>query len=1021
MASELFIFPGVFDREIDLTTPTVEPTGIPAGVIGATQRGPAFIPRTIGSFEDFRTKYGNLHPNLPATYAVEAFLENQGSLTFSRVLGAGANSTSEDIEETRLTGRVRSAGFVLDGSDANSGSFVTPGNPKYLFARHKVTANEAFGYPMFTNNSATYFTSGAADEVYLLRSVIFPTHGTAVGVSAVSSVTTPYLFGISSSITPLAPASQSVPLFYITVFNSGSVNADAISEQHLVALDPSHELYIGKVLNTDPTRFKEFGHYLYADFPVDSGVAYVSASNVGAILFASGSSNESANAGVTGSSFFESFRCYNARYTTPTTTWFISQPYGTTEYDLFKIESLDDGAYANNKFKVSISNLQKSANPRNEYGLFTITVRDFNDTDVEPRILEQYVNLSLDPMSDNYVAKVIGDKRAYFNFDVEDPQDRRVVTEGLYPNRSKLIRVVMNTEIAKANGTVPQNALPFGFRGQPTINTNPRLVDATGSAGFDDLRRFYADDITDPRMVAGLVPPVPFRFKITRGEISTAGGGLVGAPGSTEITDGRYYWGVKFERTENVLNPNVSTKPNTFIENNNKMLGLAKLDLILTGSACDIQNANKFTLARVALGNAALNQVTSSVTVHMREAAYIRDGIPDSTNYLVNDGVGDRVTFATLYHKGTTAAEFNRFSEFTKFTTTLFGGWDGTNIFDKNSVNFSDKATSAESRGTVIGNANTSFISPGFNSSQDGSGVFNNAVNAFRVATDVITNPIASNINLLAVPGQKDPFVTDYVGDKTRDFGIAMYLQDVPSYNGLNERIFDGEAGVFVDFEYVMDALESRAIDNEYIASYAPGIVINDSYNQRKVTVPGSIAALAAIAYNDKVAYPWFAPAGFNRAALSFVDRTQARVKQNQRERAVTLNLNPIVKFPNEGHVIFSQKTMKQDQSALQSINVQRMVMDVKRQVIEIGNKILWDNIDTTIYENLNKNVSNALSVVQTKKGIEKFQVICNNTNNTAADRDANKINMRIRFVPTRSIEYVTLDFIITRSGVAFV
>lgn len=186
--------------------------------------------------------------------------------------------------------------------------------------------------------------------------------------------------------------------------------------------------------------------------------------------------------------------------------------------------------------------------------------------------------------------------------------------------------------------------------------------------------------------------------------------------------------------------------------------------------------------------------------------------------------------------------------------------------------------------------------------------------------------------------------------------------------------------------------------------------------------MPASVAAYAALGFNDKVAYPWFAPAGFNRGALSDVTRTQVRIKQDQRERLASVNINPIVKFPNEGHVIFSQKTLKQDESALQSINVQRMVTDVKRQVIELGNKVLWDNIDadSVIYKDLENNISNILATVQQRQGIDRFRVICNNTNNTADDRNNNTINVRVRFVPTRSIEFITIDFIITRSGVSF-
>lgn len=1031
MPSQLFKFPGIFDREIDLTAAQVEPVGVPAGVIGASVRGPAFIPYTVGSFEDFQTRFGGLDPNLAAPYAADAFLKNRTALTFTRVLGAGANETSTDIETTRQYGTVKNAGFKfsLEAVEAAVGSLAayhSIGQPIFLAASHTVTANEAFGFPVFTNND-TYFRSGSTDEVFLVRGVFLLEAATAISVNTLGvTQTQSQTFGISSSATP-----SSTGEFVITI-------ANLISSPSMVyitaSLDPESNNYFAKVMNTDPLRMESAGYCLYADFAVDSSVASVSMLT-GSIMTLSGSGVSSS---ISSTSFGEVFKRYDARYTTPGTTWFISQPFGKTEYDLFRVESLDDGAYANNKYKISIAGLQKSSNPRNNHGSFSLLVRDFYDTDVEPKILEQYNNLSLDPTSENYIARVIGDKKAYFNFDVENEDDKRIVVEGKYENRSKLIRVQMNPDIDKATGNVPTSVLPFGFRGQPTLKTSPYLSDITGSGGFSAVSRLYGLNPVDARLLASVVPPVPHRFKITRGEISTAGG-LVGAPGSNEVVDGRYFWGVKFEKTENVLNPNISTKPNSFIESNNKFLGITKFDAMVTGSYCDSFNDNKFTLARVALGNAVsasqgvvLAEITSSVNVHMREACYIRDGQPDETYYAISDNGTNRITFATLLHKGNTSADFNRFSEFTKFSTTMFGGFDGVDIFDKAAVTFSDKSTSTEQSiaetttyfngGFEKGNASATYLSPNLGGQLSGTGTANNAVVAFRTAATIMTNPVASSINLLAVPGQRDPLVADFTADKVRDFGAALYIQDIPVYDGDSYRIFDGNSNMYVDIENTADTFEARALDNDAVAAYFPSVVIDDTDNGRKVTVPASVAAYAALGFNDKVAYPWFAPAGFNRASLSDVSRTQVRIKQDQRERLAAVNINPIVKFPNEGHVIFSQKTLKQDESALQSINVQRMVTDVKRQVIELGNKVLWDNIDadSVIYKDLETNIGNILATVQQRKGIDRYKVICNITNNSADDRNNNKINVRVRFVPTRSIEFITIDFIITRSGVSF-
>ena len=245
-------------------------------------------------------------------------------------------------------------------------------------------------------------------------------------------------------------------------------------------------------------------------------------------------------------------------------------------------------------------------------------------------------------------------------------------------------------------------------------------------------------------------------------------------------------------------------------------------------------------------------------------------------------------------------------------------------------------------------------------------------------------------------------------------------MLDVPYYDFNSTRIFDGDIGRYIDVSSTADNFESRIVDNNYAAAYFPNIVMDDTVNGRKVTVPASVAALAALGYNDRVAYPWFAPAGFNRAALNFVSLTQVRINQPDRDRLSDVKINPIVKFPREGHVIMSQNTLQQATSALSSINVKRMILEVKRTIVEIGNRTIFDQISTQTRTELVKQFNAVLGSVQTKAGIEMFKVICDDTNNTKTDVENNQMNVQIRLVPTKSVEFIAIDFIVTNSGVQF-
>lgn len=122
------------------------------------------------------------------------------------------------------------------------------------------------------------------------------------------------------------------------------------------------------------------------------------------------------------------------------------------------------------------------------------------------------------------------------------------------------------------------------------------------------------------------------------------------------------------------------------------------MDVLVTGSQADIFNNNKFTLAKVALGNGAITDLTAAVDTHMKEAAYLRNGVPSPSDYRINDSYLNRLTLATLVNSAS-ATTFNRFSEYAKFTTPVYGGWDGLNILDREQAFMTDKGTSAESGG----------------------------------------------------------------------------------------------------------------------------------------------------------------------------------------------------------------------------------------------------------------------------------------------------------------------------------
>ena len=242
---------------------------------------------------------------------------------------------------------------------------------------------------------------------------------------------------------------------------------------------------------------------------------------------------------------------------------------------------------------------------------------------------------------------------------------------------------------------------------------------------------------------------------------------------------------------------------------------------------------------------------------------------------------------------------------------------------------------------------------------------------------------------------------------------------DIPAYNDDNVILYD-DATTRPNVRKSVEQFEGRAIDNNYVAAYFPDVIKNDPVNNEAVNMPASIAAIGAIAYNDSVAYPWFAPAGFNRAALGDVINTEIRLNTEDRDTLYEARINPIANFPNGGFVIFGQKTLQQNKSALDRVNVRRMLLEVKRLVSEVGNRIIFEQNTPATRARFVSQVTPLLATIQSQQGIDQFKVVMDSSNNTQNDVENNKLNGTIILVPTRAVEFIQMDFIITNSGVSF-
>ena len=242
---------------------------------------------------------------------------------------------------------------------------------------------------------------------------------------------------------------------------------------------------------------------------------------------------------------------------------------------------------------------------------------------------------------------------------------------------------------------------------------------------------------------------------------------------------------------------------------------------------------------------------------------------------------------------------------------------------------------------------------------------------------------------------------------------------DIAQFDSDGTRLYDDSTGRPSVTKTITD-FEGRTLDANSTAVYFPNVMIKDDSTGANVEVPASVAALAALGFNDRVSFPWFAPAGFNRGALDFVENVGVRLTAGDRDSLYDARINPIATFPQQGFVIFGQKTLQQARSALDRVNVRRMLLEVKRIVGQVANSYLFEQNTPALRAKFVSQVSPLLAVVQAQSGIEQFKVVMDESNNTPEDIESNQLNGRIVIVPTRSIEFISIDFIVTNEGVSF-
>ena len=325
----------------------------------------------------------------------------------------------------------------------------------------------------------------------------------------------------------------------------------------------------------------------------------------------------------------------------------------------------------------------------------------------------------------------------------------------------------------------------------------------------------------------------------------------------------------------------------------------------------------------------------------------------------------------------------------------------------------------------------TNFAAPFFGGFNGNNITFKNPYNSLRLGQDayeshtvseaieMVSSKDLANFELISMPGITNNDLNEELIEMVENRGDALAIVDL---SGIYESGVDNGTGIDEDQSLtdIIDTINANGYDSSYAAAYYPNVIINDGV---AVTVPPSVAAVYAIATSEASSQPWFAPAGFNRGGVSSFKGARAKEILNKADRdsLFLANINPIARFPATGDtVIFGQKTLQQTMSALDRINVRRLMIYLKKKIGVIADTILFDQNVKATWDRFKSQAEPVLSEVRAQFGITEYKLVLDETTTTPDLQDRNIMYAKIFVKPARAIEFIAIDFVITQSGVEF-
>jgi len=935
-SNRVFVSPGVYTSEKDLTF-VAQSVGVTTlGLVGETLQGPAFEPILIRNFDEFKTyfgptspvKFSDGNPKYELGYVAKSYLQESNQLFVTRVLGLTGYKAGRsfgvkvlggvEVDTTTLVNTLTDT--LTDGASISNSIFLTDLNSKY--------ATDGSTIPDFIADLAvtdgTWFTIGFVESSETISLVVSKEVDGPIGSESNNNW--------YNSFTKVDGSGNVIGVYsYLFVYDSTAggwvikqYEFDAsINEYHgKVAFTlRSRGSYSGEVLNYEISDINDisFNGLTAWNNPLADFQITVIGSTSGVKTFTCNLDQSSTKyiTKVLGTSVFDKSKSefpiyvgetypktikylhekglirgidfgdiqdhnmadhYQSQWETPASPMVVSEVRGGSVSELFNFISISDGGAANTQIKIMFQNIDI------ETGEFDVLIRDFNDTDENMSVIEKFSRCSMNPDMPGYIAKKIG------------------TADGEYELRSKYVMLNMAEE-------APADAFPAGFKGYVTHDFS----------GVNLGTIMYKTEYLSAGDVTGYT---------TNGVAKTTNGDKV------------------------------------------RKVSLGVSDQV--GYDSDLFQFKGITTGGLGVTH-GFHLSTNASSILNTNGLYVYQTTPydlEGTN------------------KGLLANKTYR-----KFTMCVAGGFDGWDIY---------RGTRTNGDSYIFGkNTYVSGTTTGVFSSTVG----NSDYYAYLQGIETFSNPESVDINIFATPGidfyNHSSLVNQAIDMIEGDRADSLYIVNAPNTDNVDE---------------IVDQLDEVELDTNYTATYWPWIQVRDGDNATQLYIPPTGEVVKNIALTDNVAYPWFAVAGYQRGLVNAI-KAKRKLTLDNRDELYKARINPIATFSDTGTIIWGNKTLQVRESALDRINVRRLLLRARKLISAVAIRLLFEQNDEQVRNEFLRLVNPILEAIKKERGLYEFRVT---VSNDPEDIDANTLRGKIYIKPTRALEFIDVEFLITPTGASF-